>query len=179
MIGAGYGIALALLNAGLRAGTALALDKSTFAGLPGTPAPDNPSFDVFYHLSRMLTCRDKLDDAVARKMFALFQEEPWGKQHISRCYTKIKTALQDRADRVTMPDLISEAIFDEGEAWFAGHLLMTWYLGAYYHERTEPIRVTWEGALMWDAVDDITGIPGVSGGEPDFWAGTPPPGHGK
>ncbi len=162
----GYGMAMSLLGSA----AANACNILAPQALPVLEAEDNPSFEVFLRLSQWVTCRPELDENVARAHFKVFQNEPWGKEHISRCFLKVKAAVETNAVQVSVPKMLKDEAFDGGEAWFIGHLLTTWYLGAYYHERTEPIRVTYEGALMWDAVADIAGIPGISGGEPDFWA---------
>ena len=58
------------------------------------------------------------------------------------------------------------------EKWFLHHIITTWYLGIYYHDkRTE--RVLYEDALMWDAVSDMVPAAGFSTGEYGYWENPP------
>ena len=171
MIGVGAGLALMLLTSGQATAATVLLQKP----LPDVPDPDNPSFEVFHRLSLWVTCRGELDEELSHRVYKIFQEEPWGKQHISRSFLGLKEALTTASPQATIPQLIRDKVLGEGETWFVSHLLMTWYLGVYYHERTEPLRVTHTGALMWDAIEDITGVPGLTGGETGFWAARPQP----
>jgi hypothetical protein len=165
----GSGLAVLLLSSGK------ALSAATlFSGpYPDVSDVDNPSFEVFYRLSQWVTCEEKLDLDIAKKLYKIFQKEPWGKQHISRSYLALKAALSTTKDKTLIPTLIRDKALGEGESWFVSHLLITWYLGAYYHESTGPIRVTHDGALMWGAVNDITAVPGVAHGFDEFWANAP------
>ena len=121
--------------------------------LPEAGPPNRtPSFEVFLALSQLVTLRSLLDEASARCMYPLFLEEPWGAHHIHSTYAQL-LALLDEADKLPRhahPFLGGK--LGKGQAWFASHLLTTWYLGIYYHERTAPVRVAYSGALMHDLV---------------------------
>jgi hypothetical protein len=126
--------------------------------LPEAGPPNRtPSFEVFLALSQLLTLRSLLDEASARRMYPLFLEEPWGAHHIHSTYAQL-LALPDEADK--LPRHAHPALggkLSKGQVWFASHLLTTWYLGIYYHERTAPVRVAYSEALMHDLVHP--GIP--------------------
>ena len=126
---------------------------------PELPDQNNPSFDVFYRLSQWLTYREELDRDVAQRMFKVFQDEPWGKQHISRVYTKLKTAIQNSKDKTDISALITDKYFDDGESWFLSHLIYTWYIGIYYHDERPVQRITYEDALMFEAAGDWLPVP--------------------
>lgn len=166
----GCGIAASLLNAG----QALAC-KALFS----CPAPDiadksNPSFDIFYRLSQWVTCREELDLDIARKFYDVLQNEPWGKEHISRTYLKIREAAETRKGETNVPQLMQDKTLDETETWFVSHLLTTYYLGVYYHEEREDTRLFYEEALMHDAIEGLAPIR-LSGSTPfGEWNGKPP-----
>lgn len=106
--------------------------------------PDAPhSFAVFYALSQLLTQRAQLDRSLTQQIYHLMLDEPWGAHHIATTYAQLLGALSS-------PE--SQAVLGQGQAWFASHVLTTWYLGVYYHERIPPQRVTHTGALMFDAM---------------------------
>ena len=135
--------------------------------------PKDPSFDVFFRLSQWVTCRRELDKAIAQKMFPLFQAEPWGKNHLASTYEKLQTKLRHRNEEGSILEMMNTEVLGEGEVWFASHILTTWYLGIYYHESREPVRVTYEGALVWQALDGWTNPPGFTTLEPGHWSKEP------
>ncbi len=121
--------------------------------LPAAGSADHPpSFEVFLALSQLVTQRQLLDEATARRMYPLFLDEPWGAHHIYTTYTQLLALLITPAElpRHAHPALAGK--LGTGQAWFASHLLTTWYLGIYYHERTAPVRVAHSEALMYDLV---------------------------
>lgn len=128
-------------------GQASAVSPSDFE-LPAPDATDTPSFEVFLALSQLVTLRRQLDVSIARRMYPLFLDEPLGRQHIRSTYAQLSSLAT-----TTNPDgRDPKAMLGKGEAWFASHLLTTWYLGVYYHERMPPHRVAYAEALMFDAV---------------------------
>ena len=116
--------------------------------LPEAGSAESPSFAVFLALSQRVTLRPQLDKAAARRLYPLFLDEPWGAHHIHSTYTQLRAALQTPATACPAPS----GALGKGQAWFAYHLLTTWYLGIYYHERMPPVRVAYAEALMFDAV---------------------------
>ena len=90
--------------------------------------------------------------------------EPWGAEHISGAYRKLR---QQPNESATVEKLT------EGEGWFVSHLLTTWYLGVYYHEKRPTQRVTYEHALMFDAVKDWLPIPLLESTGPGNWQKSP------
>lgn len=142
------------------------------AALPPLDATQPASVEVFHALSQLVTCRDDLDPAVTARLFPLFMDEPWGPKHIATAYSRLRAAA------------ISQGTFcppgagvDLGaeERWFVEHLLTTWYLGVYYHVDLPTRRMTYEGALMFDAVAGFLPLPLVERVSFGAWA-QPPPG---
>jgi hypothetical protein len=144
--------------------------------LPALTDRARPSFDVFLALSRLVTCRARLDPAAARKMYPVFMEEPWGPKHIATAYEGLRKALARAPGPCSAPELIGAGALGKGERWFCAHLLTTWYLGIYYHER-KTVRLLYDDALMWESVRGLTTIPGLTGGPPGYW--TKPPATGR
>lgn len=132
-----------------------------------------PTFEIFYHLSQLICARETLDQTGARKMYRLFQSEPWGGKHIVTAYKEIFTQISKNKAEKSVAELITEGALGEGETWFVSHVLTTWYLGIYYHESREPERVLFEDALMWDTLKGYIYPPGFSEGEPGYWANPP------
>ncbi|MEX2128375.1 MAG: sugar dehydrogenase complex small subunit [Xanthobacteraceae bacterium] len=122
--------------------------------LPGGGNPFAPSYEVFLALSQIVLMREKLDEEIARRLFAVFSNEPWGLKHIGHAYAVLRDELAHTgtAERAAP---ISLARLGDGERWFVGHLVTTWYLGVYYHEERPTQRITYAGALMFDAVEGL------------------------
>ena len=133
--------------------------------------PDNPGYEVFYRLSQLVTCQVDLDEAVARRCYLLFQQEPWGKEHIATTFQQIQDAIEETPTSV--PELMRSGALGEGQTWFASHMLATWYFGIYYHESSEPVRVAFEQALMWHSLDGLVEAPGFSTLDPGAWSKPP------
>lgn len=170
-------IADAILGAALATSAArLALAVETARILGRTPPilndPARPSFDVFVALSELVTCRSPLDQKAAKKLYPLFMEEPWGPKHIATAYEGLTKALTKGPGACSAPQLIASGALGKGEAWFCAHLLVTWYMGIYYHER-KIVRVLYEQALMWEPVRGLTNILGLTGGKPGYWSEPP------
>jgi|SRR5688572_14398444 hypothetical protein len=125
--------------------------------LPPVGNPFSPSYEVFLALSQIMVLRTKLDEEIARKLFAVFSDEPWGPKHIGHAYAVLRSELaQAGAGSGTTP--VSVSGLGEGERWFVSHLVTTWYLGVYYHEQRPTQRITYAGALMFDAVRGLLPI---------------------
>jgi hypothetical protein len=121
------------------------------------------TFDSFVSLSTLVTMQENLDAATARRLYDVFMKEPWGPEHMAGLYAKLSAALQKhRKEELT-----------EGEKWFAGHLLMTWYLGVYYHESSPPLRLAYDTALMFRAAEGAIPIPLVDAVPFGSWADKP------
>lgn len=111
-----------------------------------------PSYDQFLALSKIVTVKENLNDEVARKMFKVFMDEPWGPEHIKSAYRALYTAIVAHSGKQEFPDLLEGVKLTKGERWFISHLLTTWYLGVYYHEERPTQRITFEGALMYEVL---------------------------
>ena len=137
---------------------------------------EKATLEVFSALSTMITLRDNLDTETTKRMYKVFMDEPWGPDHILRLHKKISTAIAAGADRKELPLKDEKWQLEDGEKWFAGHLLTTWYLGVYYHEKRPTQRVAYETALMFDALRGVIPIPLVDAAGFGTWT-SPPEGY--
>ena len=138
------------------------------------PNPDKASPEMFAVLSSLITLRQHLDPAITSKLYTIFMDEPWGAEHIVRLFDKIKTALQYGAVHNPLPAMQDTAWqLDDGEKWFASHLLTTWYLGIYYHEKRPTQRVAYEKALMFEPTKNLAPIPYAEAVGFGTWANPP------
>jgi hypothetical protein len=112
--------------------------------------PDTATFEDFVALSKLALGRLDIDLRVARKIFDVMMEEPHGPMHISAAYA----AMQAVSGRVRPAESLRGA-----ERWFVSHLVTTWYLGIYYHEKRPTQRISSEGALMHQAVRERLVVP--------------------
>jgi hypothetical protein len=159
---------LLALGAGGVSLSPLAGGRKVWAFLGGEP----PSLETFSAVSTFVTLHDDLDPGAVARMYKVFMDEPWGPEHIAGIYKKVTQALKDKK-RAPLKDKSWQ--FTEGEAWFAGHLLTTWYLGIYYHERTTPKRILYADSLLMRATSDVLPVPYL---EPvGFGAWAQPPGE--
>lgn len=145
--------------------------KKVWAFLGGTP----PSLETFSAVSTFVTLHDDLSPEAVARLHKVFMDEPWGPEHISGIYKKTAQALRDKK-RPLLKDPAWE--FTQGESWFAGHLLTTWYLGIYYHEERPTQRLLYEDALMFSATRDVLPVPYLEPVGFGAWA-EPPPGMRK
>ena len=134
---------------------------------------NDPTFEVFQALCSTVLAREALDRGLTQHMFDIFMDEPWGPKHIGHAYAALREALTRQADDERAARAVPLARLDGGERWFVSHLATTWYLGVYYHERREPLRVTLQGALMYDAMDGLTPRPYREHVEFGRWADPP------
>lgn len=134
------------------------------------------TLEVFTSLSKLVTLHDDLDPVTVAHMYKVFMAEPWAPDHILRVYNKIHSALGDK-NRKPLKDPSWQ--LDEGEKWFAGHLLTTWYLGIYYHDKLPTQRITFEHALMFRPVQGIIPIPFFENTPFGEWADPPKLNHDR
>jgi hypothetical protein len=144
----------------LGAGSVFASYLQAFAA-DGTPvrvaAAENPSaFEIFAAVSAFVTLRDDLDAETMRRMHTVFLDEPWGREHLEGIFQKVSSAISDKERKASSDKSWG---FTEGESWFTGHLLTTWYLGIYYHEQRPTRRVAYEHALVFSAVKGLLPVP--------------------
>jgi len=88
----------------------------------------------------------------------------------AKLYAKLRKALD--TGFVSAPEFLASGQLNELEQWFAEHILEAWYDGIYRYDGSE-IRVTFEGALMWDAVEGIVPVQGLSDAEYGYWGKRP------
>ncbi len=140
---------------------------------PELKNPKAPSFEVFYKLSQIVTCRQNLSQEAAKKVFQVFLNEPWVEKHIATAYTVLRTKLEGATSQTSLPDLLHKEVLEESEAWFVSHLITTWYLGVYYHHSTSPIMVLDQEALMWQVATGLVVQAGDPNLQPGYWANKP------
>lgn len=140
------------------------------ASIPATKGSAPWKFDLFYDLSRYITARSDLDPEIARLHFEEFRKEEWGWSIAAKLYAKLRKALD--TGFVSAPEFLASGQLNELEQWFAEHILEAWYDGIYRYDGSE-IRVTFEGALMWDAVEGIVPVQGLSDAEYGYWGKRP------
>lgn len=154
--------------------SAAAAESPLNLDLPEAGSADKPSFAVFLALSQIVTLRTQLDEVSARRMYPLFMEEPWGPHHIHSTYTQLLSQLKrSNAESKPIHPAMSGSL-SKGQSWFASHLLTTWYLGIYYHERMPPVRVAYAEALMFAAVHPELPIRFTENTGFGKWGETPP-----
>ena len=151
-------------------------DRDTIAfSLPPVGNPNAPSFEAFIALSCIVLARPKIDEALARRLFEKFKREPWGEKHIGTAYKSLLSEMERRRQPILALNSATLSSIPHDERWFISHLLTTWYLGIYYYENQAPERITFEGALMYDAVREIAPIPYFSSVGYGGWADLPRP----
>jgi len=134
------------------------------AGLLGSPAlnalaaPPTAQLDAFMQVSRRLSGRDNLDLRIGQRLFeAMAQRGVLAEQ-----------TLMELAQQAEKP----------AEQWnreqqdLAREILRGWYLGQ-VDQYSEAVVITYEGALMFSAPQDIQAIPSYCAGRPGFWAQKP------
>ena len=132
-----------------------------------------PSFEVFYKLSQIVTCREMLSKDAAKKLFQVFMDEPWVEKHISTAYITLRKKLEETKANASLPALLEKGVLEPSEAWFVSHLITTWYLGVYYHHTTSPKLVLRQDALMWQATNGLVVQAGDPSLQPGYWASKP------
>lgn len=135
-------------------------------------APGEPlGFGLFFDLSRLITARAKLDADLARDLFAEFVQEEWGGTNAARLYARFRKDLE--AGLVaSIPELLASGRLGDLDQWFAQHILDGWYEGIYRYDGREK-RVTYARALMWEPVQGLLPVQGLSDLEYGYWAERP------
>ncbi len=113
-------------------------------------------------LCACVTLQDDLDPAAMAEVYKVLMDEPWGPSHITRLHTKIGAMLERDAamrDKTPLQDAVWQ--FDEGEKWFARHVLEIWYTGHYENAERPSTRVLYGGALMYRAAAGALNVPMV------------------
>lgn len=165
------GALLALLASQWIPGQALAAQT----GKSGHTVANN--LDAFIRLSEVVTGVAQLDRDTARKILDLICAEPWGKEHLGQIAGKLMPEWSEKPLPATRQELLNPDRFSEGERWFIGHFLTTWFTGVYYHQIGNHV-VAYRDALMHVALQDVRPIPGHCDGTFGFW-GEPPVGVAK
>lgn len=144
------------------------LPRLAFA-TPETSISIADNLDLFIELSSAVTGVQNLDRDTAQKILDLIRVEPWGKEHLSQIGEKI---FPSGNDSHSPQERLNPASFTEGERWFIGHLLTTWFTGVFYHQIGNHV-VTYRHALMHAAIQDVRPIPGHCDDSFGFWSKPP------
>ena len=107
---------------------------------------------AFMALSQVLTGKPQLDPALSARLFAALQKSTPG--------------LPQRLAPLTQA--LAAGSLDAASQALALRILQGWYLGV-----VDGVVVSYEQALMFDAVADTVGIPTYCAGAPGFWAAKP------
>lgn len=113
----------------------------------------------FSNYTKKILRISQLDTSMLKHIYQLFHDEPWGLSHLQRIANKL-THTQHNHNNLSL--------LDQGEHWFLGHFITTWITGIYYHERGN-VMVSYQHALMYEALEDIRPVPGFSTAEFGFW----------
>ena len=137
-----------------------------------------PTLEIFAFLSTIVTLRDDLNPVMMKRMYDIFLDEPWGADHMLRCYRKIAKALPRKGSAAKrLPLQNSSWQFDKGEKWFLSHLLRTWYTGIYSNEERPSQTVSYEHALMFAVTKGCVPIPFLDATGFGKWASPPDSGE--
>ncbi|MFT6490712.1 MAG: hypothetical protein ACJAXQ_001495 [Parvibaculaceae bacterium] len=136
---------------------------------PDKAEPEGRLFNTFKALSQIVTFRSDLHEPTLETIYRVFHDEPWMAEHTLTSYEQLKPFINQEIAPTSNPKLA----LGEGQKWFTEHLLTTWYLGIYYHDRTQPIRVAYEHALMFDAIKETQPIPLIDATGPRGWSSKP------
>lgn len=128
--------------------------------------------DAFIRLSAVLTGVQQLDRETAQRILDVIRAEPWGKEHLMQIGGKLLPSGPDKPMPAMRQQLFDPKRFTDGERWFIGHLLTTWFTGVYYHQKGNQV-VAYRNALMHVAIQDVRPIPGHCSGTFGFWADPP------
>lgn len=126
--------------------------------------------DTFIRLCVIVTGVERLDRETAARILELIRAEPWGKEHLAQIGAKLLPSGKPLPP--TREKLLNPERFNEGERWFIGHLLTTWFTGIYYHQQGNHV-VTYRNALMHVALEDVRPVPGHCNGTFGFWSAPP------
>ncbi len=110
-------------------------------------------------LCAFVTLQDDLDPDVMKQIYKALMDEPWGPSHITRLHTKIGARLAQDAGRTPLQG--AEWQLDDGEKWFARHVLEIWYTGHYENAERPTQRIIYGDALMYRAVAGALNVPMV------------------
>lgn len=128
--------------------------------------------DAFLRLSAFVTGVAALDRETARQILDLIRAEPWGKEHLGQIAAKLLPSGPEAGLSGARGELLDPRRFTDGERWFIGHLLTTWFTGVYYHQIGNHV-VAYREALMHVALQDVRPAPGHCGGEFGYWSEPP------
>lgn len=147
-----------------------AIPRLAFAAPKDAVVAVADDLDLFIRLSAIVTGVEHLDRDTAARILELIRAEPWGKEHLAQIGAKLLPSGKPLPP--TREKLLNPERFNEGERWFVGHLLTTWFTGVYYHQQGNHV-VTYRNALMHVALEDVRPVPGHCNGNFGFWSEPP------
>ncbi len=142
--------------------------------LPPAGDPNHPTFEIFQALCSIVFAREDLDPTLTQRMYEVFMDEPRGPRHIGRTYARLREAIARQAWNPQERRAAPVARLDADERWFVSHLVTTWYLGIYYHMERPTQLITYEDALMYDAMRGLIPKPFFESVGYGRWAELPP-----
>jgi hypothetical protein len=116
----------------------------------------------FSNYTKKILRISQLDTLMLKHIYQLIHDEPWGLSHLQRIANKLTHAQYNN----------NLTLLDQSEHWFLGHFITTWVTGVYYHERGD-VMVSYQHALMYEALKDIRPVPGFSAAKFGFWSKPP------
>lgn len=153
-------------------GRELLADTSSAKALLSISLPDDimqsPSYEAFMVFSRFLTNRDSINPEFSRKLYTLILNEPWSAKHFNGLLGFVRSRISSGID-IDLKQLMTDKELDDGERWFAGHLLFSWYSGVYHYDDQHE-RLTFQHALMNVALGKTYSPPTYSQRAYGFWA---------
>lgn len=104
----------------------------------------------FVGFSQFLTGQSELNAEATQIIFETLSQELWGTDHLKRVLDKYH---QVKANEYASLEAFYASL-DEGERWFAGHVLTTWLTGMYFYQNEQRV-LTYDQALMFEGFEDI------------------------
>ncbi|MDD5180138.1 MAG: sugar dehydrogenase complex small subunit [Gallionellaceae bacterium] len=148
------------------------LSRIAFAAATGKSGVVAEDLDAFIRLSEIIAGTRQLDRDTAMQILEVIRAEPWGKEHLAQIAAKLMPSLSDSPLPADRQALLDPKRFSDGERWFIGHLLTTWFTGIYYHQSGNHV-VSYKNALMHAALEDVRPVPGHCNGVFGFWSEPP------
>jgi hypothetical protein len=132
---------------------------------------DIGTLEDFHNLSKWICCRHELNLEDTKKIFSVFEKEPYVKEHMKRSFQLIKDKYIINSESTDFKSIWSEIPEQDGIKWFIGHVFTTWYLGIYYYEGIEPQKILHETSLMYLDMHDLGTVPFINPIGYAAWAG--------
>jgi hypothetical protein len=140
--------------------------------LAATEAPDSVALPAFLELSRLVTGKPDLPEAVGQRLLSLYHSDPDRLEGLSELYRRIVRRRRGAAPFVNAEFWTRTARLDEGLKHAARQLLEEWYTGVYRDGR-QVFVFAYDDALMYRPCRGVHPVPARCGGEIGFWSKPP------